>query len=246
MIVMKEEHTNEARLLPYFQQLQDKVDTEDFVINANCNNPSGTKTVELLCPRISLDPYQPLLEFNGRKTPEKYAMLEIEWYDSMSLSVEKIGEHAKIWKDVASKDGLVNSNYGWCIYSGQNYNQYQHCLNELKANPDSRRACMIYTRPSMWLDHNANGMSDFICTWGTHLFIRNNKLVYIVLQRSMDAIFGLFSDFFWHCTVYQRFYRDLQDHMPNLEVGEIIYCPESFHVYERHFDMLKKICATQI
>lgn len=235
--------TNEDRLLPFYRQLYQKVLAKDFVINDYCDNPSGTKTVELLAPRIELDPMQPILEFNGRKTPIKYAEAEIEWYNSMDLSVDMIGEKAKIWKDVSSDKGLVNSNYGWCIYSGDNYAQYHRVLKELSEIPDSRRACMIYQRPSMWEDYNRDGMSDFICTWGTHWFIRNKKLQCIVLMRSNDAIFGIFSDFYWHCHVYSQLLEDLRQFYPDLEVGSIIWCPDSFHVYERHFDMLKKMCS---
>ena len=235
--------TNEERLLPYFQELYKKIQNEDFVINDYCDNPSGSKTVELLSPRIELDPMQPLLEFSGRKTPEKYCQDELDWYNSMDLSVEIIGEKAKIWKQVASEDGLVNSNYGWCIYSGDNYSQYHNCLQELSTIPDSRRACMIYQRPSMWKDYNHKGMSDYICTWGTHWFIRNKKLLCTVLMRSNDAVFGFFNDFFWHCHVYSQMLEDLRKVYPDLESGSIIWCPDSFHVYERHFTMVEKMVA---
>ena len=39
-----------------------------------------------------------------------------------------IGEKAKIWKQVASTDNLVNSNYGWCIFSIENGEQYKECF----------------------------------------------------------------------------------------------------------------------
>lgn len=237
--------TNEDRLRPFYQELYKKVINKDFVVNDYCDNPSGTVTVELLCPRISLDPMQPILDFGSRKTPMKYAEAEIEWYKSMDLSVSDIGEKAKIWKEIASKDGKVNSNYGWCIYSPENGLQYANCKQELIKAPDSRRACMIYQRPSMWTDYCQNGMSDYICTWGTHWFIRNKKLVCIVLMRSNDAIFGFFNDFYWHCYVYEQLYNELKDYYPDLEVGEILWCPDSFHVYGRHFDMLRNMVAPE-
>ena len=238
--------TNEERLLPYYRELYKKVLNEEFVINDYCDNPSGTKTVELLAPRIELDPTQAYLNFNGRKTPMKYAEAEIEWYNSMDLSVKVIGEKADIWKKVASEDGFVNSNYGWCIYSGDNGLQYHNCLKELIKAPDSRRACMIYQRPSMWQDYNKNGMSDFICTWGPHWFIRSKELVCVVLMRSNDAVFGFFNDFYWHCHVYMKMYEDLRVHYPDLCIGSILWCPDSFHIYERHFDMLKQMVAPEV
>lgn len=235
------EVTNEERLMPYFKELYDKVQNKDFVVNLKCDNPSGTKIVELLAPRIELDPSQPYLSFPGRKTPEKYCLAELNWYTSQDLSVEEIGQVAKIWTQIASEDGKVNSNYGWCIWSDKNYSQFDHCLNELLECPDSRRACMIYQRPSMWEDYNKGGMSDFICTWGTHWFIRDNKLHCIVLMRSNDAIFGFFNDFFWHCYVYNLMWRRLGEKYEDLESGSIIWQPDSFHVYERHFGLLEEM-----
>lgn len=235
--------TNEERLMPFYKELLHKVETEDFVINNYCDNPSGTKTVELLAPRIELDPSQPFLKFNGRKTPLSYAEAELDWYRSMDLSVKDIGEKASIWKSVASEEGKVNSNYGWCIFSEDNYSQYKNCLAELITAPDSRRACMIYQRPSMWKDFNYKGMSDFICTWGTHWFIRDNDLICMVLMRSNDAVFGFFNDFYWHCYVYESMFVDLRNTAyPDLCMGSIIWCPDSFHVYARHFDLLAKMC----
>jgi thymidylate synthase len=233
--------TNEERLLPFYKELYRKVQAQDFVINEKCDNPSGTKIVELIAPRIELDPTQPFLKFSGRKTPENYVAAELEWYNSMDLSVDKIGETAKIWKQIASEEGKVNSNYGWCIYSDENYNQYQHCLEELKNIPDSRRACMIYQRPSMWEDYNYKGMSDFICTWGTHWFIRNGKLLCLVLMRSNDGVYGIGADFAWACHVYMKLYEDLKETYQDLSIGSIIWCPDSFHVYEKHFNMLEKM-----
>ena len=50
-----------------------------------------------------------------------YAKREIEWYESQSLYVKDIpGDTPKIWQSCADKDGKINSNYGWCIFSNEN------------------------------------------------------------------------------------------------------------------------------
>ena len=55
-----------------------------------------------------------------------------------SLYVDDIpGETPKIWKDIASDEGKINSNYGWCIYSEENGYQYHNVKRELKNNPNS-------------------------------------------------------------------------------------------------------------
>jgi len=112
-----------------FDKLYTKLINEDFVIAE-----SGVKT----------DPSNYILEFNGRKTPEKYCKSELEWYDSQSLYVKDIpGKVPKIWENISDKNGKINSNYGWCIYSEENYNQFDNALNELISDKSTRRATMI-------------------------------------------------------------------------------------------------------
>lgn len=200
---------------------------------------SGVKLVEIINWSIKLNPLHSILQFTDkRKTSESYVEKELAWYLSQDLSVNEISKVAKIWSIVCSTKGLVNSNYGWCIFSKENYEQYQHVLKELQNNATSRRALMIYTRPSMWQDYNKDGMSDFICTNTVHCFIRNNKLIYIVNQRSCDFWFGFRNDFAWHCYVYKKLCNDLQIDADNLG---IIYNADSLHVYEKHFDIIKEI-----
>ncbi len=218
--------------LPLYQKIQNK----DFV-----KDKTGVRIAELIAPRLELDPSQAVLDFGSRKTPIKYAEAELKWYDSQDLSVEFIGQSAQIWKDIASTDGKINSNYGWCIYSAENFYQYESAVKELLNNSESRRSCMIYNRPNMQQEYNKDGMNDFMCTFSTQHFIRDKKLIYIVSMRSNDAIYGFFNDFYWHCIVFDRMFNQLRKKYVNLEKGNIIWIANSLHVYERHFDMLTKI-----
>jgi thymidylate synthase len=223
--------------MPFLKRLRDNVINKNFVIDK-----SGVKTVEILGARIVLNPNQKYMEFNGRKSPKKYIEAELDWYDSQDLHVGKIAKIAKIWDQVSDKDGFINSNYGHLIYSEENGNQYLEVMNKLITNPDSRQALMVYNRPSIHKDAVDRGRSDFICTLGHQFVIRNNQLQSIVNMRSNDAIFGFFNDFAWFATVHQRLLADLQkSKYPDLEMGKLIHIANSFHVYERHFDMLEKM-----
>jgi thymidylate synthase len=225
--------TNENRLYPIFKALNNKLLAEDFVIDK-----SGSKTVEILGFKIELDPTQPILDFGVRKTPIKYCEEEIKWYESQSLSVDIIGNIAGLWKKIADKHGNINSNYGWCIFSKENYYQFSNALEELKRNKESRRSCMIYNRPSMQYDYCRDGMQEFMCTFATSHFIRDDKLIYIVNQRSMDLIYGFFSDLFWHCHVYNKLFCELVKYYPNLKPDSLIYIANTAHIYEKHFQLL--------
>jgi thymidylate synthase len=175
------------------------------------------------------------------KVNQEYVQHELEWYLSQSLNVYDIpGKVPEVWKQVADKDGFINSNYGWCIFSKENKNQYRNCLRQLISDPFTRRAVMIYTRPEMQYDYNKNGMSDFMCTCYTHQFIRDGKLVYIVYQRSCDAIFGFRNDLAWHQYVANKLIQDLQANKIEVDSSpEIIFSCGSIHIYERHFKFIE-------
>ena len=58
------------------------------------------------------------------KVDYAYVEKEIAWYNSKSRNVYDMHNPPKIWQAVATHDGRINSNYGWCIYSDDNFNQY--------------------------------------------------------------------------------------------------------------------------
>jgi thymidylate synthase len=153
----------------------------------------------------------------------------------MSLNVNDIpGGPPAIWKQVADNDGMINSNYGWCAYSNANYLQYQNVVDELERNPFSRRAVMIYNRPSMWYDYNKNGMSDFMCTNAVQYMIRDGHLEAHVQMRSNDVVFGYKNDRAWQHHVLCKLSKDIE-----YPIGHIYWNVGSLHVYEKHFHLVK-------
>lgn len=169
------------------------------------------------------------------KSNHSYIEREIEWYKSMSLNVNDIpGETPAVWKQVATPDGRINSNYGWCIWSRENGEQYNNVLRELRQKPTSRRATMIYTRPSMWVDYSRDGMSDFMCTNAVQYVIRDQALHAIVQMRSNDVFYGYRNDYAWNEYVLKMLSYDL-----DVSPGIIYWNVGSLHVYERNFNLVK-------
>jgi thymidylate synthase len=159
------------------------------------------------------------------------------WYRSQSLYVQDIpGETPVIWKQVASSSGRINSNYGYLIFSEENHNQYENVMVELLKNRNSRRAVMIYNRPSMHRDYKDDGMSDFVCTYANTFLIRNDKLISHYLMRSNDCVFGYTADVHWSRYVQKMLAEDL-----DVEVGDIIWTATNLHTYERHFSHIEKL-----
>lgn len=205
----------------------EKYKNKDFV-----TDKTGVNTIELIGESFIADE-----DWIIRKPNYEYIKRELEWYECGSLYVDDIpGDTPVIWKQVADKNGRINSNYGHLIWSDENGRQYENVLNELRKNPNSRRAVMIYNRPSMHTDYCANGMSDFICTYANTFLIRDDKLISHYLMRSNDAVFGYDNDVHWAMHVQKLLAADL-----SVEVGDLIWTATNLHVYERHFKFIEEL-----
>ena len=206
---------------------------ENFTIDR-----SGAKTIEMIGANFYAD--EPAI-FG---TPnQEYIEAELEWYDSKSTNIYDIyGEDRQppqAWLYSANDHGEINSNYGHLIWSKKYFKQYDKVLNELMKNPDSRRACMVYNRPSIWHEYKENGKNDFICTNAVTYYIRDNELHAVVQMRSNDVIFGYRNDHAWQKHVFDLLRDDLYFNGMNLEEGNIHWQVQNLHVYERHFDLVK-------
>ena len=211
--------------------LRNKFINEDFVVDK-----SGAKTIEIINASFIADEPKIFGEVN-----EDYTLRELRWYKSQSLNVNDIEAPVpQIWKDVADADGNINSNYGWCVYSKENGSQFEKVLNELYNFPLSRRAVMIYNRPSMHDDYNKNGMSDFMCTNAVQYLVRNNKLHALVYMRSNDAVYGYKNDYYWQSFVQMQLLYELNNKgWMGCGLGNIYWNVGSLHMYERHFKFLE-------
>mgnify|MGYP003652450496 FL=1 len=204
------------------------------LINENyTTDRNGSKTIELLGASFIAN------EEAIFGTPNRdYIETELEWYESESTNVNDIyddyREAPAAWLMTANAHGEINSNYGHLIYGEKYYNQYDQVVEELTQNPDSRRASMIYTRPSIWIEYNENGKNDFICTNSVTYYIRDHALHCVVQMRSNDVIFGYRNDYAWQDYVLRHLANDL-----SIDPGDIHWQVQNLHVYERHFDMVK-------
>lgn len=190
---------------------------------------TGVKTIEIVNANFIADEPTVFGEIN-----QDYINRELDWYLSHSLDVNDIkGNVPKIWQMISDKNGKINSNYGYLALSEKNHAQYKNCIVELKKNPDSRRAVMVYTRPTIWNEYDTNGMSDFICTNAVQYMIRDNKLEVVVQMRSNDVVFGYRNDYAW-----QKYIANVVCLELNVELGNIYWNVGSMHVYERHFKFI--------
>jgi thymidylate synthase len=215
------------------QYFRYQLENENFTIDK-----TGEKTIEMI--GASFIANEPAI-FG---TPnQEYIDREINWYESMSTNIHDInkeGEPPKAWTYAASEHGEINSNYGLLTMSEQYHDQLGHVADELCVNPDSRRACMIYNRPSIWLEYDKGGMSDFICTNAVSYMIRDNKLISVVQMRSNDVVYGYKNDYAWQQWIQNEVCAlvNMTRSEKRIMPGDIHWQVQNLHVYEKHFDLV--------
>ena len=213
----------------------DKLKNKEFT-----TDKTGCNTIEILGASFIAD--SPAI-FG---TPnQEYIDAEIEWYNSRSTNINKLaeiyGKSPAAWQYSANDYGEINSNYGHLIFSKKFHKQYQQVLKELgEVNPDSRRASMIYQRPSIWREFKEDGKNDFICTNTVTYYIRDEQLHCVVQMRSNDVVYGYRNDYAWQKYVLDKLEKDLYfGGHPLKSGGKIYWQVQNLHVYERHFDLVK-------
>jgi len=177
-----------------------------------------------------------------RSSQFKYIAAEFLWYFMGRNDVEYISKFAKFWESIKNDDDTVNSSYGYLLFNNKNEHgvtQYHWALESLTQDKDSRQAVLHFNLPI----HQRSGNRDFVCTMYGIFQIRDNRLNFTVSMRSNDVILGLPTDIAFFAILQSQMLNHLRHNAgyPELELGTYTHISNSSHIYERHFDIAKKM-----
>jgi len=201
-------------------------------------SPRGLKILEVENCHYELPPYIRFCNFEPRNLKLDYIKAETLWYlrgDPYDLSILK---YSNIWKNIVLR-GRLNSNYGLYFFRKGGLNWV---VSQLGMDKDSRRACITLLDES----HLEPDQLDVPCTSYINFRIRENALNMSVHMRSQDAIYGMANDAPAFSFLHEMVYCYLLRKYPDLTLGTYHHTSDSFHVYERHFEMLEKILDTNV
>jgi len=199
--------------------------------------PRGERCIEVENARFLFHPLNDrFTSYRTRNMNLQYAKFEAAWYlRGDRYEIESICDKAKMWSNIIDSDGGINSNYGQYIFQGPN--QFNWVYEQLKKDPFSRRAVMTLLDSSHLRDDNP----DVVCTYALGFRIRNNRLNMTIHMRSWDAIWGMTNDVFCFSVIYELMLVKLKAIYPELVCGDYVHTADSFHVYERHYDLLDRL-----
>lgn len=193
------------------------------------------KTKELFNVQFTIeDASQSVILNKARKLNYAYAFMEMmglfsSGKDVIDMLMFYCPPLAKI--QLNQETGLFDGHYGTRLMK---YGQFNFVYEELKLNPNSRRAVMTMYNPAHDMSvHNSN---DVPCTLALQFRIIEGKLDLFAMMRSNDIYLGLPYDLTQFTFLQQLLASKLQ-----IPIGAYHHYTTSLHMYERDYDVLHSI-----
>lgn len=204
------------------------------------SSPRGMKIRELRPYIFTLDPHDNIITVPTLETNMAYATEELAWYRSASARIDYSDRIHKTWVRFSDDGVHVNSNYGERIFGNDSgrpmslMNQWEYVKTLFAKDKDTRQAVININAPC-----DKRETKDVPCTLDIQYFMRNNKLEQIVHMRSNDAILGFRNDVYCFAELQKQMAGEL-----GIGTGPYTHIANSYHIYERHFDKVRK-CITK-
>lgn len=148
----------------------------------------------------------------------------------------------------SAKYGDLGNVYGkqwrrWTDSEGNEIDQLQDVIDQIKANPDSRRLIVNAWNPEDVVNAGAKGSKAALppCHVMFQFYVANNKLSCQLYQRSGDTFLGIN----YNVTSYALL-LSLIAHECGLEVGEFVHTIGDAHIYLNHIDQVKEQLSREV
>jgi len=167
-----------------------------------------------------------------------YCIAELLWYAHGSDSTKWISKYSSFWSKISDDGVTANSAYGARIFKphrvcgGESFTQWDYVVNELKRDPDSRRAVIHIRSPF----DSKEAKLDVPCTLSLQYFIREQKLHCVASMRSSDLILGIAYDI-----PAFTFFQEMLALELGVELGTYTHISNSLHIYENKFKLVETI-----
>lgn len=210
--------------------------------------PRGMKVKESLGVRFVItNPRDRIPYVKDRKFSISYMIAELLWYLKGYDSTEWIANYAAFWNNISDDGATANSAYGSRIFKphkriasdvDKNWCQWDYIIDELKRDPDSRRAVVHIRSPQ----DSILAKLDVPCTLTLQFFLRDDNVHLVVSMRSSDLILGLAYDVPAFTMFQELLAHDLSNELGReIGLGTYTHISNSLHIYERHFEMVERI-----
>ena len=197
---------------------------------------TGTGTTSVFGRQLRYDLAAGFPLITTKRVHLKSVVYELLWFLRGDSNVRWLQEHGvKIWDDWADDDGELGPVYGvqwrsWPTPDGGHVDQITQVIEQIKANPDSRRHIV-----TAWNVAEIDQMALPPCHLLFQFYVADGKLSCQLYQRSADLFLGV---------PFNIASYALLTHMvaaqTGLDVGDFVWTGGDCHIYDNHVDQVKE------
>src|SRR6056297_393477 len=194
---------------------------------------TGTRSIFGYQLRFDLEKAFPLM--TTKKIYWKAVVHELLWFLKGDTNIKYLNDNnVHIWDEWADENGDLGNVYGhqWRSWEGRDgtIDQISKVIDQIRENPYSRRLIV-----NAWNVGDLDKMALPPCHLLFQFYVAEGKLSCQLYQRSADIFLGV---------PFNIASYSLLTHMiaqvVGLEVGEFVWTGGDVHIYQNHFDQVKK------
>jgi thymidylate synthase len=194
---------------------------------------TGTRSIFGHQMRFDLRDGFPLV--TTKKIHTRSVFIELLWFLRGNTNVKWLNERGvTIWDEWADENGDLGPVYGkqwrsWPAPNGRSIDQLAGVIEQIKANPDSRRHIV-----TAWNPAEVDEMALPPCHLLFQFYVADGRLSCQLYQRSCDVFLGVPFNIASYALL-----THMVAQVTGLEVGEFIWTGGDVHVYSNHFEQAK-------
>ena len=199
---------------------------------ARKDDRTGTGTLSVFGYQMRFDLAAGFPLVTTKKLHLRSIIYELLWFLTGDTNVKYLRDHGvSIWDEWADKDGNLGPVYGkqwrsWPTADGRTIDQLARVVEQLKANPDSRRILV-----SAWNVGELDRMALLPCHALFQFYVADKRLSCQLYQRSADALLGVPFNIASYALLTHMLAQQCE-----LEVGEFIWTGGDCHLYLNHLE----------
>ncbi|CCG20066.1 thymidylate synthase [Taylorella asinigenitalis 14/45] len=197
---------------------------------------TGTGTKSLFAYQMRFDLREGFPMVTTKKLHLKSIIYELLWFLRGDSNVKWLQERGvSIWNEWADENGELGPIYGvqwrsWPAPDGSKIDQISQIVEQIKANPDSRRLIV-----SAWNVGLIPQMKLPPCHVFFQFYVAEGKLSCQLYQRSADIFLGVPFNIASYSLLTHMIAQQC-----DLDVGEFIWTGGDCHIYSNHFEQVKE------
>ena len=197
---------------------------------------TGTGTLSIFGHQMRFDLTQGFPLVTTKKVHFKSVAHELLWFLRGDTNVRYLqNKGVRIWNEWADENGDLGPVYGaqwrsWRGADGETYDQIKAVIEQIKANPDSRRLVV-----SAWNVSELSEMALVPCHALFQFYVSKGKLSCQLYQRSADVFLGVPFNIASYALLTQMIAQ-----VTGLGLGEFVHTLGDAHLYSNHLQQAKE------